>query len=164
MASRPYDRNDDEKLALELFYGRAKIKNGRFRLEFLKSKQDQQKAREALGRLIALAISDPSPWSFALVWAILSVKSVPCQLIFKPKRGNRSDIIADLQLAMNVELLVCQGCKVDFAAEEIGKAYGLTKKAVFDAMKRVKRSGNREFAKGEAARKWNEIKGSAGNL
>jgi hypothetical protein len=138
---RPYykghNREEDEKLAEELFYGtmvRDK-KTGRDCHYYLP--EDSPRERQALDALLRLLnFSDLSPGVLAGLYCSLNLDgSFGRQLVFKSrKRKRRADAATDLQIALYVSARGNdKGAIMDAMSE-----FNLSRKAIFAARKRVR--------------------------
>jgi hypothetical protein len=136
-----YSQTEDEKLAEQLFLGRTvQDKTGRRKTEYLtKDSADERSARDALGRL--LLRDDCRIDIKALVYEALRTDGKSeRRLVFQfRKKGNRPNSSADFGVAFHVLQLRGDGVKVESAIHGAMQKFGLSRKAVFECIKRVKK-------------------------
>ena len=146
---RPYykghSREEDEKLAKELFYGTSTIdkKTSRSRHDYLLADSpDERRAFEALRRLMLFSCQDLDPAILeGLLCSLDSGGSFERRLVFQfRKKGKRSDFAADLDVAAYVGGLIHGGQKKEAAVKRAEDKFGLKRKAVFAAIKRFNAS------------------------
>jgi hypothetical protein len=150
-----HDRETDEKLAKELIFGilipatisqpvgkkprtrRPFVTRECLRHEYLKHDSEREKeARRAFCRL--LMHSNPSPEILAAAVVMLSPDVATArQLVFqfrkrKPRHNRGLDLSIERYIAE-------RGDKVEAAVADTMKAFGLTRKAVFDARRRARK-------------------------
>jgi hypothetical protein len=142
---RPYykghNRAQDEKLANELFYGASAInkKTGRWHSHYLSAgSPEERRALDALRRLLSFSCGDLDPAILeGLLGSLDSRGGLARQLAFKyRKKGKRHDFAADLDVAMRVGALVRAGEQTEAAVAKVREELGLSRKAVFAAIKR----------------------------
>jgi len=146
-AVRPYwkshSREQDEKLAKDLFFGTSTInkKTGRWYSYYLpKDSPDERHAFEALRRLLSHSCGDLEPAIFAALLNSLNSKSKR-RLVFKNRKRGKSDHAADLDIHIRVEGLIHAGWPTEAAVAQVGKDLGgLSRKAIYAARSRVKQS------------------------
>ena len=140
---RPYwdgfSREQDEKLAHQLFYGITvrNEKTGRTRCKYLSNNSSQARdGFEALQRLLLFSCQDlPPSIEMPLLSTLDPDGSVWGRLVFqRPKKGRR-DAGADFQIDFEVGLLIRRGWKTEAAVREVMAKFGLSRKAVFAARK-----------------------------
>jgi hypothetical protein len=135
-----YSQKADERLAEQLFLGRTvQDKTGRKKIEhFTKDSADERSAREALARLL---LRDNCPFVIkALVHQALTDGESERRLVFQyRKKGNRPDVSADLQVALYVLQLGDDRVKKESAVHGAMQKFGLSRKAVFECIKRAKK-------------------------
>lgn len=152
-----YDRNADEYLAKTLFHGQAIRDRAtrRLRTKYLsRGSADEREALRALARLLGhkfyMLRKERSPIINDGILDLVCLALDPdwnaahpeCpQLVFKfPDRGNRSDMAADLQVAMHVAKLTHdKKWPTEAAVEDAGRKFDLKRKAVYAAKRRVKK-------------------------
>lgn len=137
--SKGYSREEDEKLAEELFYGTTvRDKTGRdcHRYPSENSPHERQGV-EALCRL--LLFSDlPSEIIGGLLCSLDSGGSFGRRLVFKPRKRKRpADSRTDLQIALYVGNLVRIGMKKPINQAMV--KFGISRETVFRAKRRIKR-------------------------
>jgi hypothetical protein len=144
---RPYykghSREQDERLANELFYGvtATNKETGRVRHHYLLADgPHERRGFEALRRLLSFSCGDLDSGILAALYCSLdSDGGNERQLVFKfRKKGNRHDFTADLQIVLHIEGLVRVGQKKEAAIRQTMSDLGLSRKTVFAAAKRVK--------------------------
>lgn len=140
------NRTKDEALVEELFYGRRMVqsKTGRARHEYLPPDSGREReAMQALVRLLIRADIEPLPDTIlsALASALNPKGKSARKLVFEfRKKGKRSDLSADYQVAYHVAFLVTkEGWPVEAAVSDAKEANGLSRKAVFEALRRTKK-------------------------
>jgi hypothetical protein len=135
-----YSRKEDEELAEELFFGRTVwSKTGRAKREYLV--KDSARERSAIKALIRLLSRDD--WSDTkdlLFDALKSDGRGERRLVFQFRRkGKRPNLSTDYAVAIWVAKRVSEeGWKVEAAVSEAMSVYGLSRKAVFASIRRVK--------------------------
>jgi hypothetical protein len=133
-----YSREQDQKLVLKVFYGitiRDK-QTGRDRDQYLSDDSpEEREGRQALCRLLSNNHADPEILA-ALCCALTG--RLGRRLVFKNQRKGKRDAAADFQVALHVEGLRRAGWKNEAAVEQAMKDFGLSRKAVFEARKRVR--------------------------
>ena len=146
---RPYykghSREEDEKLAEELFYGimvRDK-KTGRdcHRYPPENSLRERQGV-EALCRLLSFSCQELEPMILGGLLGSLDFNgSFGRRLVFKPRRKRKrpTDAPTDLQITLYVQSLHRAGWGIDAAVADAEKKFGRSRKTVYAAMKRIKR-------------------------
>jgi hypothetical protein len=144
---RPYwkghSREEDEKLAKELFYGTTATnkETGRHYHHYpLADGPHERRALEALRRLLLFdCYKVLEPRIFAALCCSLDPNSdFERRLIFKGrKKGRRHDFAADSQIDVHVLGLRRMGWPSDAAVKDAEKKFGLSRKAVYEARKRV---------------------------
>jgi hypothetical protein len=137
-----YSLAKDEERAQELFLGRV-IKNsktGRSSDEY--PTRDSSREREAFAALVRLLrYSSPS----SIIWVMLQHALDPegpseRRLVFKMrKKGRRPHNSADREVALSVLGKTEKGYKKEAAVQEAMKEYKLSRKAVFEVVRRFKR-------------------------
>src|SRR5262245_43245994 len=137
-----YSREEDEKLAQQLFYGITirNEKTGRMHHKYLPNNSPQEReGLEALQRLLLFSCQDLSPTILtALLGTLNSDGSVWGRLVLKrPKKGRR-DVAADYQINFYVERLIEKGWQTDAAVAQAKDKFGLSRKAIYEAMRRDK--------------------------
>jgi hypothetical protein len=141
---RPYykghNREQDEKLAEELFYGTMvhDKKTGRDCHYYLPEGSPQERqAIEALQRLMSFSCGDLSPEILAGLFCSLDLDgSFGRRLIFKSrKRKRRADAATDLQIALYVSARGNDKGAVMDAMNE----FNLSRKTIFAARKRIRK-------------------------
>jgi len=135
-----YSRKEDEKLATVLFFGTVvRGKTGRVKKVFLEKDSAQERsAREALNRLI-LHPDDCPEIKYMLCAALMSSGESARRIVFESrKKGKQSDLAADFQVALPI-LEKGDGVKVEYAVQVAMTKFGLSRKAVFECVKRVRR-------------------------
>jgi hypothetical protein len=142
---RPYykghSREQDEKLASELFYGTTvrDKKTGRDCHQYPpENSPHERQGVEALCRLLLRDCQDLSPDVSAGLLASLDLDgSFGRRLVFKPRKRKRpADSATDLQIALYVQSLKRAGVKK--SAEYAADKFHLSRKTVFEAMKRIR--------------------------
>jgi hypothetical protein len=142
---RPYykghNREQDEKLAEELFYGtmvRDKKTGSDCHYYFSEGSPQERQALDALQRL--LNFSDLAPGVLAGLSCSLDLDgSFGRRLIFKSrKRKRRADAATDLQIALYVYARRLDGSSTKSAVMDAMGEFGLSRKAIFAARKRVR--------------------------
>ena len=157
---RGHDRKEDEALVKRLFCGSAIIaksgpKAGRSQHRYYAADGAQERrAFAALRRVLSWAANAPNPWPVRainsvdpVILALLVCSLDPDndvtdrRLVFQfRRRGKPTDSSADLQVAIRVAGCVRAGQKKEAAIAEAMESYGLSRKAVFDVLRRVGRS------------------------
>jgi hypothetical protein len=136
-----YSQKEDEKLAHQLFLGKTvQDKTGRRKTEYLtKDSADECSARDALVRL--LSRDDCSLGIKALVYGALQTDGKSeRRLVFQfRQKGNRPDLSADLEVALHVLQLRGDGVKGESATHGAMQKFGLSRKAVFECIRRAKK-------------------------
>jgi hypothetical protein len=141
-----HSRAEDEERAQELFLGRV-VKNsetGRSSDQY--PIRDSGREREALAALVRLLQYSAPP---SVIWIMLQHALDPDgpserQLVFKMrKKGRRPHRSADSQVALDVLSQTEKGYKMEAAVQEAMKEYKLSRKAVFEVVRRFKRSMSR---------------------
>jgi hypothetical protein len=137
-----YSLAEDEERAEELFLGRVVKNNETGRSSDEYPIRDSSREREALAALVRLLqYSAPS----SMIWVMLRHALDPDgpserQLAFKMrKKGRRPHRSADSQVALNVLSKTEKGYKMEAAVQEAMKEYNLSRKAVFEVVRRFKR-------------------------
>jgi hypothetical protein len=143
--ARPYykghSREEDEKLARNLFFGTSTIdkKTGRERHRYPDS-QDERGAIEALQRLLICSCKDLDPEILGgLLSALDSGGSFERHIVFKTKKEKPTGKPTDLQMVMKVQALHRAGWPIDAAVQKTAEVFGPSRKTVYAAMKRVKK-------------------------
>ena len=144
---RPYykghSREEDEKLAQELFYGTSTIdiKTGRSRHDYLLAgSPDECRAFEALERLLLFSCGDFDPGILGgLLSSLDRGGSFGRRLVFEKKRKRPADSATDLRIALYIRSLHRAGWKIEAAVKRAMNAFGLSRKTVFKARKRIRR-------------------------
>jgi hypothetical protein len=133
-----YSREEDERLKQLFFGSTVRDRTGRAKKKYLiKDSVDERSAREALVRL--LSRGDCGVIEALLFDALNTNGEGERRLIFvSRKRGNRSDISADVTVAFHVGRLKDNGVPVESAVHDAMRKFSLSRKAVFACMKRVK--------------------------
>jgi hypothetical protein len=151
-----HDRTTDEKLALTLFRGQ--VTRGRatkrYRTKYLShGSADEREALRALARLVGSKFSvlhrEKNPIINDGILDLVCLALDPDwgaahpespRLIFEfPGPGNRSDMAADLQVAMHVATIMHdKEWPTEAAVKDAEKKFKLSRKAVFEAKRRVK--------------------------
>jgi hypothetical protein len=138
-----YSREQDQKLVLKLFYGitiRDK-KTGRDRHQYLSDDSpEEREGRQALCRLLSNNHADPGILA-ALCCALTG--RLGRRLVFKNQRKGKRNDAADFQVAIHVEFLRHTGWKNEAAVQQAMEDFGLSRKAVFEARKRVRHKSPR---------------------
>jgi hypothetical protein len=137
-----HSREEDERLAEELFYGTTvrDQKTGRDCHQYPpKNSPHERQAFDALQRL--LISSDLPPGVLGGLLCALDLDgSFGRRLVFKPRKRKRSaDSPTDLQITLHVGRLHRAGWKIDAAVADAEKKFGRSRKTVYAAMKRIKR-------------------------
>jgi hypothetical protein len=136
-----YNQKDDEELAKQFLYGRARPnKKGFAKIEYLKQGTSEERlAREALHRFLSYHTSlDAPPVIMAGLFVALRGESTR-RLVFKfQKKGRRPDSTRDELMASFVDQLTVRGWKKEAAVHETMERYGLSRKAVFAALRRAR--------------------------
>ena len=136
-----YSREQDEKLAHELFYGTSTpVDSDRYRYPLADS-PPERRALEALCRLLSDGCRDLEPAILAALCCALDPSSgSERRLVFKgrKKRGRPRDFAADSQVDMHVLGLCTMGWKNEAAVKHAMKKFGLSRGAVFKARKRMR--------------------------
>ena len=143
---RPYykghSREEDEKLAQELFYGTSTIdkKPGRSRHDYLLAgSPDERRAFEALERLLYFSCGDLDPGILGgLLSSLDRGGSFGRRLVFEKKRKRPADSATDLQIALHVRSLHHRLGKKEAAVKQAMADFDLSRKTVFEAMKRIR--------------------------
>jgi hypothetical protein len=142
-----YSLAEDEERAEELFLGRVVKNNETGRSSDEYPIWDSSREREALAALVRLLqYSAPS----SMIWVMLRHALDPDgpserQLVFKMrKRGRRAHRSADTQVALNVVRKTEMGYKMEAAVQEAMQEYNLSRKAVFEVVRRFKRRMSRK--------------------
>jgi hypothetical protein len=136
-----YSREEDEELAERLFFGKTvRDKTGRAQKKYLtKDSVDERAAREALVRL--LSRDDCVDIRVLLCDALSSAGKGKRRLVFQSrKKGKHPDISADFAVALHVRRLGNDGVPVESAVHDAMQKFGLSRKAVFECIRRVKKS------------------------
>jgi hypothetical protein len=144
-AYRPYlrghDQEKDEELAEELFLGRLVVDAaGRSRRKYpAKNSPRERLAREALARIVTYYTGeDGPPIMYYLSGALTCVGAKRIDFKFD-KRGGKSDLYADLQISVYYRGIKKPGRGRGKAAiDDTMQKFGLSRKAVFEALRRVK--------------------------
>jgi hypothetical protein len=144
---RPYwkghNREEDKKLAKELFYGTA-IRNKKTGLDYWRyppqNSQHEHQGVEALCRLLSNCQGLEPTILAALVCSLRSGSDFERRLIFKSrrKRGRPVGSLADFQIAVYVAVRRLNGLNTKLAVMDAKDEFGITQKTVFAAMKRAK--------------------------
>lgn len=146
-AIRPYykehSREEDEKRARELFFGTSTIineKTGRTRHDYLPANgPDERRAFDALERLLLFFCGELDPEILGGLLASLERDgSFGRRLVFKKQRKRRVGTPTDLQIALCVQSRHRLGLKIK-AAEWAADKLGVSRKKVYDALKRIRR-------------------------
>jgi hypothetical protein len=141
-----YSREEDEKLAEELFYGTmVRDKTGRDCHQYLPEGSPQERqAFDALQRL--LVFSDLAPGVLAgLVCSLDLDGSFGRRLVFKPRKRKRPvGAATDLQIFFYVQSLERAGVKIESAVQSAMDNFGYSRNAIFEARARIRRE-NPEF-------------------
>ena len=132
----------DEWLADNLLWGHGGASpNGLLKRKYLEPGSDLERvARHALARVLR---SD-EPLSKTLrkrLAELFDPDSTAAERWLKFQfrhKGNRSNVLADRQVARYVERKIGQGHKVEAAVQAAMELYGLTRKAIFDVRKKCK--------------------------
>jgi hypothetical protein len=135
-----HSRKEDEQLAEQLFFGTTvRGKSGRAQKEYLKKDSvDERSAREALVRL--LSRDDCVDTKVLLCDALRSTGKGERRLVFQSRnKGKRPDLSSDFSVAFHVRRLGNEGVKVEAAVHDAMQKFGLSRKAVFECIKRVKK-------------------------
>jgi hypothetical protein len=137
-----YSREQDEKLAEQLFYG-ITIRNentGRLRHKYLPHNGPQERQGfEALQRLLLFSCQDLAPSILTALLGTLDLDgSTWGRLVLKRRKKGKRDVAADLQINFYIERRIKKGEKTEAAVEGAMAQFGLTRKAVFAARKRAK--------------------------
>ena len=134
-----FSREQDEKLAEQLFYGITvhNKKTGRMHHKYLSNNSPHKRQSfEALQRLLLFSCEDLAPSILiALLGSLDSDGSVWGRLVFKRPMKGRKDPAADFQIDFEVEH---SGLKTEAAVRQAMAKFGLSRKAVFEARKRAK--------------------------
>jgi hypothetical protein len=145
-AIRPYykghSREEDEKLADELFFGTSAIineKTGRSRHDYLPANgSDERLAFEALERLLSFSCGDLNSDVLGGLLASLDRSgSFGRRFVFEEKRKRAVGAPTDLQIALYVQSRHRLGLKIK-AAEWAAKEFGVSRKTVYAALKRIR--------------------------
>jgi hypothetical protein len=144
---RPYykghNREQDEKLAKELFYGTV-VRNKKTGLDYYcyppQNSQHELQDVEALCRLLSNCQGLEPTILAALVCSLRSGSDFERRLIFKSrrKRGRPVGSLADFQIAMYVAVRHLNGLNTKLAVMDAKDEFGVTQKTVFAAIKRAK--------------------------
>jgi hypothetical protein len=139
-----YDKKEDECLAEDLLYGKAgHDKTGRLIKEYLvKDSPEERLAIEALIRLLTYwtAHAEAPGIVAALGSALRSNGVTERRLVFQfRKKGKRSYLGTDYAAALHVESRTIEGWPKEAAVHDAMKTYRLSRKGVFDAIRRVKK-------------------------
>jgi hypothetical protein len=126
-----------------LLYGKAgHDKTDRFIKEYLvKDSPEERLAIEALIRLLTYwtAHAEASEIVAALGSALRSNGATERRLVFQfRKKGKRSHLGADYAVALHIESRVKEGWKMEAAVSDAMKTHRLSRKGVFEAIRRVK--------------------------
>ena len=140
-----YDPRKDQSLAEDLLYGKGgNDKTGRVIKEyFAKDSISERLAIDALGRLLTYWTAEVIQ-AHEIVGALcraLKVNGVTeRRLVFQfRKQGKRSYLGADYAVALHVGSRVIDGWKTEAAVHDAMNTYRLSRKGVFDAIRRVKK-------------------------
>ena len=137
-----YSRKEDEELAEELFFGRTvRGKTGRTNKEYLVT--DSPRERAAVEALVRLLSRDDCMEIKALLFdALKSDGKAERRLVFQFRRkGKRSNLSANFAVALWVATRVTKDrWQVKAAVSEAMSEFGLSRKAVFAAIQRAKKS------------------------
>jgi hypothetical protein len=135
-----YSRKEDEELAEELFFGRI-VRNETVRAKREYLAKDSARERLAIQALVRLLSRDDCPEIQVLLFdALKSDGRGERRLVFQyRRRGKRSDLSADYVVALYVAKRVSEdGWPVEAAVTDAISVFGLSRKAVFARMRRVK--------------------------
>lgn len=136
-----FSREDDEALAMQLFFGRrGQDKKGRVKKEYLvQDSPPERLAREALVRLLTYFTTNDGPIDVIAALCSALRGSPERRLVFKfQKKGNRPDLSGDIAVTLFVDRRRREGVKVESAVREAMEVFNLSRKAVFEAMKKVR--------------------------
>ena len=138
-----YDEKEDEHLAEDLLYGKAGDKTARSLKEyFVKDSPEERLAIEALIRLLTYWTAHAAAPEIvaALCSALRSNGVTERRLVFQFRRkGKRSHLGTDYVVALHVESRTIEGWKTEAAVHDAMKTHRLSRKGVFDAIRRVKK-------------------------
>jgi hypothetical protein len=145
--ARPYykghSREEDEKLARNLFFGTSTIdkKTGRQHHQYpAEDSQDERGAIEALQRLLICSCGDLAPEILGgLLSALDPGGSFERRLVFKSRKRKRpSNSPTDLQIFFHVWSLERAGLKTESAVQDAMTRFDLSRNAIFEARARVR--------------------------
>jgi hypothetical protein len=137
-----YSPAEDEERAQELFLGRMIKSNKTARSSDEYPKRDSSREREAFAALVRLLRYSSPP---SIIWVMLQHALDPDgsserRLVFKMrKKGRRPHRSADSQVALSVLSKTEKGYKMEAAVQEAMEEYKLSRKAVFEVVRRFKR-------------------------
>lgn len=146
-AIRPYhkgfSREQDEKLAGELFYGISTFnkKTGRWHHNYLVTGGPKERQGiEALQRLLLFSCGDlDADILGGLLCSLDDSGSFGRRLVFGLRKRKRpTGSATDLQIALEVRALHRTGWKIEAAVKQVSTHFGVSRKTVFAARKRVR--------------------------
>jgi hypothetical protein len=147
---RPYykgqhSREEDEKLAEELFFGTTvrDKKTGRDCHQYPPERSPyERQGVEALCRLLSFGCEDLKPEILGGLLASLDPSgSFERRLVFKSRKRKRpADSRTDLQIFFQVKSLERAGWPTEAAVAQVMKKFGISRETVYRARKRIRRA------------------------